>query len=221
MQPFSTLVVLIIRNYDTRAKQEPDSLMIKQREQIERYLPLNAERAKDFLNEWEGFVLSCLRRMRIADEEDVLYRVFFRALDALPNFRGDSKISTWLYRIALNHCITQARHRPPGIHLSIDDKRTDSNNLKQMHVTETQFGRLLRSEEKSRMLEAVLHLQPEQQAVIELKFFQELTFDEIAAILSTPVSTIKSRLYSGFIDGCDEVPRLRYGCIYEKPYEGG
>jgi hypothetical protein len=46
--------------------------MIEQREQIERYLPLNAERAEHFVNEWEEFVLSCIRRMRIADEEDVL-----------------------------------------------------------------------------------------------------------------------------------------------------
>ena len=73
--------------------------MIEQREQIERYTPLNDERAEQFVNEWEEFVLSCIRRVRIADEEDVLYRVFLRALDALPKFRSDSKISTWLYRI--------------------------------------------------------------------------------------------------------------------------
>lgn len=99
MQPFSKSTVLIIRNYITSTKQESDTLTIEQHEQIERYLPLNPERAKSFVNEWEGFVLSCLRRMRITDEEDVLYRIFYRALNALPNFRCDSKLSTWLYRI--------------------------------------------------------------------------------------------------------------------------
>jgi RNA polymerase sigma-70 factor (ECF subfamily) len=66
-----------------------------------------------------------------------------------------------------------------------------------MRVAETQVGELLRSEQQQRVLEALLHLQPDQQAVIELKFFQEMTFDEISAVLSVPVSTIKSRLYSG------------------------
>ena len=70
------------------------------RERIDRYRPLNQERADLFVKEWEGFVLSCLRRMRITDEEDVLFRVFYRALNALPDFRRDSKISTWIYRIA-------------------------------------------------------------------------------------------------------------------------
>ncbi len=58
-------------------------------------------------------MLSCIRRMRIVDEEDVLFRIFFRALNALPNFRSDSKISTWLYGIAwresVRHIQTQKR----------------------------------------------------------------------------------------------------------------
>jgi DNA-directed RNA polymerase specialized sigma24 family protein len=90
-----------------------NTLTIEPHEQIERYLPLNPERAERFVNEWEGFVLSCLRRMRVSDEEDVLFRIFYRALNALPDFRSDSKISTWLYRIAwregLRHCEKQKR----------------------------------------------------------------------------------------------------------------
>ena len=56
---------------------------------------------------------------------------------------------------------------------------------------------LFRREQRNRVLAALLRLSPDQQAIIELKFFQELTFEEIAAILEIPLSTIKSRLYSG------------------------
>jgi DNA-directed RNA polymerase specialized sigma24 family protein len=87
--------------------------MIEPREQINRYLPLTPERAERFVEEWEGFVLSCIQRMRITDTEDVLYRVFYRALNALPDFRGESRISTWLYRISwregLRHIRKQER----------------------------------------------------------------------------------------------------------------
>ena len=60
-------------------------MIIEPREQIERYIPLNPERAERFVNEWEGYVLSCIRRMRIIDEEDVLYRVFYRALSDITH----------------------------------------------------------------------------------------------------------------------------------------
>jgi RNA polymerase sigma-70 factor (ECF subfamily) len=73
-------------------------------------------------------------------------------------------------------------------------------------VVESQTGELLRSEKKRRVLGALARLLPEQQAVIELKFFQELTFEEIAEVLDIPLSTIKSRLYSGL-----EMLKVRLG----------
>jgi RNA polymerase sigma-70 factor (ECF subfamily) len=148
---------------------------------------------------WEKKVYNIALRMLQSREEaaEATQEIFLLTFKNIRRFRRDARFSTWLYRIAMNHCITQARHRPSGIHLSIDDKNTDVSTIKQMRVAETQVGQLLRSEERNRVLQAVSHLQPDQKAVIELKFFQEMTFDEIAAILSIPVSTIKSRLYSG------------------------
>ena len=64
-------------------------------------------------------------------------------------------------------------------------------------MAQTQDGELLRNETRERVRSALSFLPPDQRAVIELKFFQEQTFEEIAAVLETPLSTIKSRLYSG------------------------
>jgi RNA polymerase sigma-70 factor (ECF subfamily) len=75
-----------------------------------------------------------------------------------------------------------------------------------MRVNESQASELFRREQRERVMAALLRLSPDQQAVIELKFFQELTFEEIAAILEIPLSTIKSRLYSGL-----EMLKVRLG----------
>ena len=64
----------------------------------------------------------------------------------------------------------------------------------------------MRLEQRRRVTEALVRLPPDHQAVIELKFFQELTFEEIAVILEAPLSTIKSRLYAGL-----EMLKVRLG----------
>ncbi len=148
---------------------------------------------------WEKKVYNIAVRMLQNREEaaEATQEVFLLAFKNIGRFRKDARFSTWLFRIALNHCITHARHRPPGIHLSLDDENSGASAMKQMRIAETQVGELMRAEQQNRVLNALLYLQPDQQAVIELKFYQEMTFDEIAAVLSIPVSTIKSRFYSG------------------------
>ena len=55
----------------------------------------------------------------------------------------------------------------------------------------------MKQESCRQVLAALQHLAPEQRAVVELKFFQDQTFEQIALAMQTPMSTVKSRLYSG------------------------
>lgn len=64
------------------------------------YLPLDNQNTSQFLDDWEEFVLSIIRRMKVSDEAEAMSRVFTRALKGLPDFQGDSKLSTWMYKIA-------------------------------------------------------------------------------------------------------------------------
>ena len=207
MQPFSSLAVLIKWNYNTRAKQEPDTLMIEQREQIERYLPLNAQRAEHFVNEWEGFVLSCIRRMRIADEEDVLYRVFFRALDALPNFRSDSKISTWLYRITwregLRHIQKQKSSAQKEVPIIEADDQPDPG--------ESVLEILERRETAERVQWALSKLPVKDREILALRYLEELKTTEMALRLNMPLGTVKARIHRA-------LARLRV--LLEKHHDG-
>jgi RNA polymerase sigma-70 factor (ECF subfamily) len=56
---------------------------------------------------------------------------------------------------------------------------------------------MLQEESRNRVRQALEYLSADQKVVVELKFFQELTFEEIADVVQAPLSTIKSRLYSG------------------------
>lgn len=148
---------------------------------------------------WEKTVYNMALRILQDREEaaEATQEIFLLAFTNIRRFRRDSSFSTWLYRIALNHCATRARQQPRGVHLSLDDEKAALGSIRQLRVAESQASQLLRSEQHRRVMAALSHLQPDQQAVIELKFFQEMTFEEIAAVLEIPLSTIKSRLYAG------------------------
>ncbi len=148
---------------------------------------------------WEKTIFNVAFRMLKNREEaaEATQEVFLLAFKSIRRFRLDAKFSTWIYRIVLNHCLTRLKQRPPGTHISIEDQSQYLSPPPQMRVEETRVGELMRIEQRNRLLAALLHLPPDHQAIIELKFFQELTFEEIAATLEIPLSTIKSRLYSG------------------------
>ena len=158
----------------------------------------NAQAFNRLVLKWEKTIFNLtLRRLRNHHEaEEATQEIFLMAFKGIRRFRRESRFSTWLYRISLNHCSSRIKQRPQGVHLSLDDGSV-TPPAENLTVVEAQTGELLRSEKKRRVLEAMAHLLPEQQDVIELKFFQELTFEEIAGVLDIPLSTIKSRLYSG------------------------
>ena len=147
---------------------------------------------------WEKTVYNITLRMLQDREEaaEATQDIFLRAYRNIGRFRRNARFSTWIYRIATNHCITCMRRRPPGIHQSLDDGSPDSFQA-QLQVSGSQIDTVIHAERQGRVHKALLHLVPEQRAAVELKFFQGMTFEEIAAVLETPLSTVKSRIYAG------------------------
>jgi RNA polymerase sigma-70 factor, ECF subfamily len=182
-------------------------LTMEQREQIERYLPLNPERAESFVNEWEGFVLSCLRRMRIADEEDVLYQIFYRALDALPDFRRDSKICTWLYRITWREGLRHIQKRKSSIQKEAPIIEADD----QPDPGESVLTVLERQETAERVQWALSKLPVKDREILALKYLEELKTDELAQRLNMPVGTVKARIHRAL---------ARLKALLEKNHDG-
>ncbi len=148
---------------------------------------------------WEKSIYNLtLRMLHDPDEaEDTTQEVFLAAFRNIRRFRKDAKFSTWLYRIAVNHCLSRLRRRPQGVHFSLDAEKSADRVVSRLPSHESHEKEILSAERQSHVRAALQFLQPEHRAVLELKFFQDLTFEEIAAVVEAPVSTIKSRLYAG------------------------
>lgn len=157
---------------------------------------------------WERPIYNLsLRMLRDSDEAaEATQEVFLLAYKGIRRFRLDSQFSTWLYRIAANHCTSRLRRRPPGIHLSLDGSQEGFEAGKSIAAQDCQERDFLRQESDHRVRRALEFLQPEQRIVVELKFFQEMTFEQIALVVEAPLSTVKSRLYHGL-----EILKIRLG----------
>lgn len=167
----------------------------EQREQIERYLPINPEQAELFVNEWEGFVLSCIRRMHIADEQDVLYRIFYRALNALPNFRRDSKISTWLYRITWREGLRHIEKQKLSTQKDVPIIKANC----QPEPGESALEVLERWETAEHVQRALSKLPIKDREILALKYLEELNTSELAQRLNLPVGTVKARVHRALV----------------------
>lgn len=126
-----------------------------------------------------------IRRIVLTHEnaDDVLQNVFIKAWGALDAFKGDSRISTWLYRIALNESLNYIqRQKQTG---SIDDVAAIVHSLE----GDAYFS----GDEVQRMLqEAIAQLPDKQRAVFNLKYFQDISYQEMSQMMGTSVGALKA-----------------------------
>lgn len=137
-----------------------------------------------------------LRLLRDPEEaSEATQETFLSAFRAIRRFRLEAQFSTWLYRIASNQCMTRLRKHKAQPTRSIDeDEGTLMRNLTSDDDHEEDYFRRQRQLEVRRFLAA---LPEDQRVAVELKFYQELTFEEIAVVVEAPLSTVKSRFYAG------------------------
>jgi RNA polymerase sigma-70 factor (ECF subfamily) len=122
------------------------------------------------------------------DASDLSQDVFVRAYRGLRNFRGQSSVGTWLYRIAVNVCLNRAAvKRPPSE--PIDERQ---------HVdttTESPSERVLRAERAERVRAAIAELPPKQRAALILRMYQDMSHQDIAAALGSSVGAVKANVF--------------------------
>jgi RNA polymerase sigma-70 factor (ECF subfamily) len=121
-----------------------------------------------------------------ADAADLAQEVFLRAYRGISKFRGESALSTWLYRIALNVCRSfHASRRAPAEELAEGTAVIAAEGL----------DRVERTERAQAVRDAIRKLPEKQRATLVLKVYHDLTHEEIAAILGTSVGTAKANLF--------------------------
>jgi RNA polymerase sigma-70 factor, ECF subfamily len=131
-----------------------------------------------------------IRRLVVSheDAQDILQETFINVYNNLEKFTGNSKLYTWLYRIATNECIRLFRNRQKFT-LSYDVISEDLMNKLYDTDTEESDKILLRFQE------AILSLPEKQRLVFNLRYYDELPYEEISQILDSPVGTLKTNYH--------------------------
>jgi RNA polymerase sigma-70 factor (ECF subfamily) len=150
-------------------------------------------------------IYNLLYRMIGNQEEakDLAQEVFITVFKSIDQFRGDSKLSTWLYRVAANHC----KNRIKYLARRYDRKTTEYDDAAERHAVGTGASpigaghiegpdRVLEGMELERVVQrAIAELEEDHRLVVVLRDIEELSYEEICEITGLPEGTVKSRLH--------------------------
>ncbi|MFT4733168.1 MAG: RNA polymerase sigma factor (sigma-70 family) [Algoriphagus sp.] len=126
------------------------------------------------------------------DTDDVLQEAFIKIWRNLEKFRGDSNLYTWLYRIGTNEALTFLRRRKDARNISMDENPELMNMLESGSSTSHVSG----NDIEIALQKAVLQLPEKQRIVFNLKYFEHLSYDEIAEITDTSVGGLKANYHA-------------------------
>ena len=120
------------------------------------------------------------------DANDVIQNVFIKVFRNIKKFKGDSKLYTWLYRIATNESITFLNKRNKKATNSLDD---ELSTVAHQLTADTYFD----PDEAQRHLKSAIAILPEKQkAVFNLRYYEEMPYNEMAKVLDTTVGALKA-----------------------------
>ena len=136
------------------------------------------------------------RMVGSAECEDLTQEVFVRAYQALPNFRSESKFSTWIYKIARNLCLSELRKRDRhGEHLSLEGEGEEKVHWLLPESHNGLEAQIERQDLSSKVRELINRLPEQYRTVLTLYHVNQVSYEEIAAIMEIPLGTVKSYLH--------------------------
>ena len=129
-----------------------------------------------------------IRRMVVEHEDanDVLQNVFIRVWNGLENFREDSQLYTWLYRIATNECLSYLEQQKRRSSASLDEMETGLSNK----VIADKYFDPNKLEWKLQL--AIQQLPEKQRVVFTLRYYDEMPYEEMSRVLDTSEGALKA-----------------------------
>jgi RNA polymerase sigma-70 factor (ECF subfamily) len=132
-----------------------------------------------------------------AEAEELVQDGFVRAYRSLDRFRGEASFGSWFYRIVYNVCMTSLRRRHgKAVHVPLDDESIYDDALEESG--ELSLHEKLEDAESRRILQEEMDSLPHQyKAALTLFYVQELSYEEMTAVLELPLGTVKTNLSRG------------------------
>lgn len=159
------------------------------------------QKAMAFLLErYKKSLMSMILKMvrNLDDAEDLTIEVFEKAFRNLYRFDATYSFSTWLFRIGTNHTIDflrQKRLRTTSIHGEVSDGRGDTFSIDVASRDSDPQELLLRKQSHENLREIVSQLPAMYQTLVRMKYFDEMSLEEIQKEINIPINTIKIRLF--------------------------
>jgi RNA polymerase sigma-70 factor (ECF subfamily) len=121
------------------------------------------------------------------EAEDIVQEVFVSVWRSRKSFNPEKgKLSTWIYRITVNRCLSRRRRKKPAL-LSLEGKSIDLPDTKPEEILVTRL-------EYNRLVKAMDALDSRHRSVLVLRYFNDLSYDEVAKVTGVPLGTVKSRI---------------------------
>jgi RNA polymerase sigma-70 factor (ECF subfamily) len=129
-----------------------------------------------------------IRKMVLShdDANDLLQNTFIKAWMSIDLFRGDAKLSTWLYKIAINESITFLNKQRSHNHISMNDENI--HLIEKLETDEYFDG----DAAQLKLQKAILILPEKQRAVFNLRYFDEMPYEEMSEVMGTSVGALKA-----------------------------
>ena len=129
------------------------------------------------------------------DAADITQEAFLRVHRNMNRFRGDSTFTTWLYRVVVNLAITELRRRSRSRTLLMEDIAPAEAWRAEEEGPDAPLVHLEIDEERETVQRVLRHLPPDYRAVLVLRHFQQLAYEEICQVLGLTMSQVKTRLH--------------------------
>ena len=144
-----------------------------------------------YWSEVYGFMLE--RTENETDAEDIVIETFAKAFDKITTYNSEFQFNTWLIAIAKNVHIDLLRKKKTSLFINISDEENDIAYAV-ADTSPSAEDKIITEQNLSRLLQFIKELKPAYQEVIQMRYFQEMTYQEIADDLQEPLNNVKIKL---------------------------
>jgi RNA polymerase sigma-70 factor, ECF subfamily len=171
---------------------------------IERLVARDERAFNELVRAYERRVFALVLRMigNHAEAEDLAQEVFVQVFKAIGSFRGDSKLSTWVYRIAVNLCKNRSKYLRVRHAGEQEELEAVADRIPLGQAGNANVGQIERPDEavagkqvEQIVQRAILAIEPDFRECLVLRDVEELSYEEIGEITGLPPGTVKSRIH--------------------------